>query len=461
MGATADLAGFAAGLHSVPAEGEHAAVRHLIDTLGVIVAGLGQGVAAQLAPLQPEGDLPLPGRPGARAAADHAYLCGTAAHGLELDDGYREGSVHPGVAVVPALLAEALSGPVTAPVTGRNLLIALAAGYEADCTLAAALHPALRDRGFHPTSTVGPLAAAVAVARLRGFDAARTETALGLAASEAGGLFAFLGGGGEVKRLHGGLGARGGLMAARLAAAGVSAPDGILERPSGYAQAFGGVVPGAFAIGLPPATAWRMTGCYIKPHACCRHLQPALEALMQLREDHAISPEDVREIEVDTYSIAAAHHGTGWTDMATAQLSFGYVLAQGLYKGRAALADFLGDALKEGHAEALAPRLTIRGTAEMDALYPRQRPARVTVHTEAGSVSAFAPEASGSPDIPVGDQAISDKFLGLVAPAVGDRQAEAWLAALWDIAGAADAGAVLSGRIAAPAAWSGQIATGL
>lgn len=443
MGATSDLVRFSTGLTDPPEAVMRAAVRHLIDTLGVIVAGLGQGVAAQLAPLQPEGDLPLPGRNGARGAADHAYLCGTAAHGLELDDGYREGSVHPGVAVVPALLVEALSRPVS----GHDLLVAMAAGYEACCAVAATLHPRLRDRGFHPTSTVGPLGAALAVARLRGFDAALSERALGLAASEAGGLFAFLGGGGEVKRLHGGLAARGGLMAARLAEAGVTAPEGILERPSGYAMAFGGVAPGAFALALPPGADWRMTDCYIKPHACCRHLQPAMEAMIAAQAELGLPAEEITGVEVETYSIAAAHAGTGWGDMATAQLSFPYVLAQGLYKGRAALADFDTAARSEGLAEKVSPLLTIRASEEMDALYPRQRPARVTVRAGERTATVFAPEASGSPDIPVTDAAIGEKFLGLVAPTVGDRAAADWLRALWAIGEAQDAGRVLLGRV--------------
>lgn len=444
MGATSELVGFTSGLTDPPEAVMRVATRHLIDTLGVIVAGLGQGVAAQLAPLLPKGDLPLPGYDGQRAAADHAYLCGTAAHGLELDDGYREGSVHPGVAVVPALLAEAL----TQKVSGRDLLVALAVGYEACCVLAATLHPALRDRGFHPTSTVGPLAAALAVARLRGFDAGVTERALGLAASEAGGLFAFLGGGGEVKRLHGGIAARGGLMAARLAEAGVTAPEGILERPSGYAMAFGGVAPGEFALALPPVADWRMTGCYIKPHACCRHLQPAMEAMIAARDKLGVTAEEVTAVEVETYSIAAAHAGTGWGDMATAQLSFPYVLAQGLYKGRATLADFDMAARGEGLAEALAPRIAIRASEEMDALYPGLRPARVTVRAGERSAEVFAPEASGSPDIPVTDGAIEEKFLGLVVPAVGDRAAREWLRDLWAIGGVTDTGVVLVGRYA-------------
>ena len=81
----------------------------------------------------------------------------------------------------------------------------------------------------------------------------------------------------------------------------------------------------------------------------------------------------------------------------------------------------------------------------MDALYPRQRPARVTIRTAQGDLTAFAPEASGSPDIPVTDAAITDKFLSLVAP--HSPTAQAWCDALWQIGTAPSAAPLLIGDL--------------
>src|SRR3979409_445035 len=98
-GATDALTGFVSGLRheGLSAEVRHYAKRHLMDTIGVMIAGAGGEVAtraeAMLASVRPA-DLLY-----------SAFLGGTAAHGIELDDGYRQGSVHPGCAVVPALLA--------------------------------------------------------------------------------------------------------------------------------------------------------------------------------------------------------------------------------------------------------------------------------------------------------------------------------------------------------------------
>src|SRR6202022_794134 len=90
-------------------EVRHYARRHLLDTVGVMIAGAGGTVATHaetvLACVRGPGPVPVPGRARRADLLDAAFLGGTAAHGIELDDGYRQGSVHPGCAVVPAVLA--------------------------------------------------------------------------------------------------------------------------------------------------------------------------------------------------------------------------------------------------------------------------------------------------------------------------------------------------------------------
>src|ERR1700682_945253 len=112
-GATDALIGFVKGLRhdQLSHEVRHYAKRHLMDTVGVMIAGAGGDVATRaetmLASVRPAGSVPVPGRARRADLLDAAFLGGTAAHGIELDDGYRQGSVHPGCAVVPALLAVA------------------------------------------------------------------------------------------------------------------------------------------------------------------------------------------------------------------------------------------------------------------------------------------------------------------------------------------------------------------
>src|SRR5262245_58134657 len=110
-GATEAITGFVSALRyaSLSEEVRHYARRHLFDTVGVMIAGAGGEVAtraeAVLASVRPAGSVPVPGRVRRADLIDAAFLGGTAAHGIELDDGYTKGSVHPGCTVIPSALA--------------------------------------------------------------------------------------------------------------------------------------------------------------------------------------------------------------------------------------------------------------------------------------------------------------------------------------------------------------------
>ena len=62
--------------------------------------------------------------------------------------------------------------------------------------------------------------------------------ALGIAASAAAGLFAFVNGGADIKRLHAGHASREGMQAALLAEQGVEGPPNVIEARDGFMQAF-------------------------------------------------------------------------------------------------------------------------------------------------------------------------------------------------------------------------------
>src|SRR5216683_251930 len=211
--------------------------------------------------------------------------------------------------------------------SGKAVIEAIVAGYETAIAIARASHPDLRQRGFHPTGACGVFGAAAAAAKLRGQSAPRIANAFGIAASSAAGLFAFVNGGADIKRLHAGHAAREGIQAALLAVQGVQGPPDVIESRDGFLQAFAfGRIDKARPIALPPAVPFGITDCYIKPYACCRHIQPAVEALFGLLDHESIATEEIQHVEVETYKIAAEHAHTGWDDFASAQLSFPYLM---------------------------------------------------------------------------------------------------------------------------------------
>src|SRR6266498_6042007 len=145
-GATAAVVEFVGELRhaALPHEVRYYARRHLLDTVGVMIAGAEGDVAtraeAVLSSVRGAGSVPVPGRPRRADLLDAAFLGGTAAHGIELDDGYRHGSAHCGCVVVPAALTVAHDRRAGGPA----LIEAIVAGYETAIALARACHPDLR-----------------------------------------------------------------------------------------------------------------------------------------------------------------------------------------------------------------------------------------------------------------------------------------------------------------------------
>jgi len=432
--ATAALVQFVGDVRhaDLPDEVRHYARRHVLDTVGVMIAGATGEVAgraeAVLAAVRPAGHVPVPGRARRADLIDAAFLGGTAAHGIELDDGFTQGSVHPGCVVVPAALALACARRSN----GRALMEAIVAGYETVIAIGRACHPDLRQRGFHPTAAVGVFGAAAAAGKLATLSPERLAHAFGLAASSAGGLFAFVNGGGDIKRLHAGHAAREGLQAALLAEQGIEGPPGVIEARDGFMQAFARAEKSR-AVSLPPAAPFGITHCYIKPYPCCRHIQPAVEALIGILEEENIGGEEVERVEVATYRIAAEHAATGWDDFASAQLSFPYLIALTL-KFRGVKFEHFADAVRRDPAlAAMARKLTVTAPPEVDRLYPQLRPARVTVATARGSHTRQVEEARGSRLLPLDDAALKAKFLDLAGPVLGPARAKDLAERLWSL----------------------------
>ncbi len=435
-GATAALVAFVSGLHydALDAEVRHSARRHLLDTVGVMIAGAEGEVAtraeAVLAAVRGAGTIPVPGRTRRADLLDAAFLGGTAAHGIELDDGYRQGSVHPGCAVVPAVL----SAGYRMGASGKAVIAAMVAGYETAIAIARACHPEMRQRGFHPTGACAVFGAAAAVAKLRGLPPAQIADAIGIAASSAAGLFAFVNGGADIKRLHAGHASREGVQAALFAAQGVQGPPGVIECRDGFMQAFAfGRSDEARVLALPPATAFATADCYIKPYACCRHIQPAVEALIGLCNDENIGAEEVTRIDIDTYRIAAEHAHTGWEDYASAQLSFPYLVGLALRFRGIGLAHFGDDMRQDPAFTAIAGKLHVAASPEVDRLYPQLRPARVKVTTPRGVFTRQADEALGSRLVPLDDAGLRAKFDALAGPVLSPARAATLGEHLWAI----------------------------
>lgn len=269
----------------------------VLDTVGLILAGLETDAArAVLALADRQGGNPESAlyRTGLRRPAALAALAqGTVAHCRDFDDTFLESVVHPGSTVIAAALAvgEAVAAP------DEEIVLAIAIGYEAAARLGGLAGRRFHARGFHATSVIGPLAAALTASRLYRLSAAATADALGLAASMAGGLLAFVDDGAWSKWLHVGWSAHGGVLAAQLAQQGFRGPRGVFDGRHNLFTAFlGERVPEAEALDADLGRRWQGAGAHFKYYPCAHVIQPYLDAALELRARHAIAPAGIRQV---------------------------------------------------------------------------------------------------------------------------------------------------------------------
>lgn len=226
----------------------------------------------------------------ARAAA---LVNGTTSHALDYDDTHFASLGHPSVAVIPAALA--IADKLGA--SPRAFADAAIRGMELAVRIGVWLGRDHYHTGFHVTPTAGTFGAAMASACLLGLSADQTRSALGLAASTAGGVKAQFGTMG--KPFHAGIAAANGVEAALLAHRGLSAAQQGLEGAQGYGETHHGRFDDFAFDGL--GETYLFENVSHKFHACCHGTHAALEALISLRNEHWIRPAEIEEIEITVH----------------------------------------------------------------------------------------------------------------------------------------------------------------
>src|SRR4029450_9592011 len=129
---------------------------------------------------------------------------------------------------------------------------------------------------------------------------------------------------------------------------------------------------------------------------CCRHVQPAIEAVIDVLAAEKIDTDEVQRVEVETYRVAAEHAHAGLDDFASAQLSFHYLMALALHFRAIKLEHFEEKVRRDPALIALTRKIQVPAPPEIDRLYPQQRPARVKVTTARGMFTRQVEEALGS-----------------------------------------------------------------
>ena len=228
-----------------------------------------------------------------KADAQHAALInGIASHIHDYDDTHLETIIHPTGPVASALLAYA---EWKRPVSGKDFIVALVAGIEAECKCGLAVWPAHYDVGWHITSSTGSIGAAVAVGKLLKLSVAQMQHAIGVAATQVVGLREMFGS--DTKSFHPGRAAQCGLLAAVLASKGYTSSLTALEAKRGWANV---VCAKPHRLDEEMASlgkVWETGKNSFKPFPCGIVIHPVIDGCVQLRKDMQTAGARVEDIE--------------------------------------------------------------------------------------------------------------------------------------------------------------------
>lgn len=401
--------------HELPANVIAMGRRVVLDTIGCALHGAttedAQPLRRAASALSAEGPCAVWGAGLTASPGVAALLNGSHAHLRELDD--IGGGGHAGASQVPAAFAavEVAGG------TGRDLLLGVIGGHEISSRLAdGASYDVMTLRGWHTTGVFGSLGAAAAAARAMRLDRELTANALGLAGSFTGGTWAFMADGADSKRIHPGKASETGLTAAILARAGVTGPRHVLEAEWG--GLYPTYVPGDADATAPARnlTGFRILSKGFKRFPVCWGIASAADAVLALREKHALAVAHVAHVRVTLSGMSRRMIG-GYrvATVLDAQMSLPYALACLLRHGRLTLDEFTDAALADPATRQLMERIEL--VVDPAAHGERQT---VEIFTMRGDCYRERVETPvGHWDNPLSDSALREKFLSLATPALG------------------------------------------
>ena len=406
----------------------NAVKRLLLDYLGVAVSGsqTASGSVARKFALSIEGkpESILIGGAGKAPAMLAAFANAISSHSVELDDIDVLALFH----FSPPVYSAALAVAEQRSASGRDLLVALAAGCEMMERLSKAANSSLRNRGFHTTPTCGTFGATVAAAKILGLSAAEMVSALGMAGAQSGGLMEMYGPSMQ-KRFNPGPASRNGVTAAQMAQMGFTGAATIFEGERGFLAAFTDEnFPEQLTADLDQPY---QLDIEFKPYSCARPIHNAIDCALEVRRKHKPDLSKISRIVMERHSDWAHYHQNAEpVTYHEAQVSLPYSVAVALADGQALFAQYNNARLEDPMLRRLSGMVEIT----VDDTLPRGVSCRMTVVMEDGAEYVSQVDyPKGSIQNPMTDAELRAKFDSLAVPVLGAKQAAALADRVGDI----------------------------
>jgi 2-methylcitrate dehydratase PrpD len=406
----------------IPKSTREAAIWHVVDSLGVCIAGAAPGeesgeTARRLVEMwQAPAGATVFGL-GARCRPEaSALLNGALMQALEMDDKHGSSLARPGSTVIPAALAVAEERDLAM----NDVLTAIVVGYEVMIRLGFVAGARFLERGYHTSPLLGAFGAAATVGRLLGCRADQIQDALGIAGTMASGIQEATRTGSTSKILHGGWAAHAGIVATDLAMCGITGPATIFEGHYGFFLTHLSPVEGDLDWRRPVealGVTWHVQETAFKPYPCCQILHAFVEAAKQLSGQMARAGHHPKEI--TRISCRVAEPGltlvTEPKDRKSApehpheaRFSLPFVVATTLLHGDVDVESFRGDRLRDREIMRMAGLVLAEDDPESD--YPLHCPAVMEIHAGEKVFRCRVPFHPGCPEAPLSTDDVLDKF---------------------------------------------------
>jgi 2-methylcitrate dehydratase PrpD len=426
---TATLAAYVTNLRfdDIPPDVLERAKTLTLDFLGSAVrarrdADSTQSILAMLSTLGLDGDgaATVFGDGKTYTPAVAALLNGALGHSLDFDDTHADSSLHPSAPVVPAAFAV---GEMTGA-SGRDVLTAIIAGYEVCCRLGNALDPTSHyARGFHPTATAGTYGAAAAAGKLLGLSEPQLIAAFGVSGSQAAGSLQFLVNGAWNKRYQVGAAAMNGVVAATLAKQDFVGATESVEGKHGLLVGYTDRADAAKAV-ADLGSVYETMKIGVKPYPSCRYTHAAVEALIDMRRLHNLTPDRISNVRIGLHRNGITLTGDPATkrhprSIVGGQFSMFFTGAIALDQGRFGWDDYsrLGDAA----LDALADRIEVVQDDRLEEGRTHPFGAHVSVTSEGSTHERLIVDPPGEPSSFPDAAAMRQKFLLLARPVLNEH----------------------------------------
>lgn len=350
--------------------------------------------------------------------AGAAFCNAIAASSLDLDDGHRSARGHPGSAIIPAVLAVAEGRGLS----DREVLAAIAIGYEISVRVARAQNPAMikthqsgRWAGF------GVVAACGRLQRLTSDQLANAFAIAGVWAPNqlANGSSGYANDTGNWAKEGIPISVFQAVTAVHLARDGFTGPTDLFDFETHYTSAELSSVPDA------PN---EILATYFKRYACCRYVHPALDAWQRQFGSRSIDVAQIVSIEVQTFAWALKLSNKVRPDsLVDIQFSLPYCLAMLILFGPHALLELKTDMIFNDQVSALASKINLTVRPELDRQFPAKTLAQLSVRTRSGDRLASPPSV---PPIVLERKELEEKFCAIAKGKIPQQRMHALVGVL-------------------------------